>query len=212
MRGTAPATYQDLKQRAVDAVRARQTIDNIVRWRDHMPQNPFQNARQNCPFYYENNRYDDQRGQNRPLQRQWNSSNAPRNMNNTSVPMDLDRTWAAQQGYHRRGYQRYQGCVAALGERGGPQNYRPPNQTSDPRGACFKCRQMGHFARNCPRRRRQENINLLDCKNDDSIDIPPMPLLRDNVASVKQQLTSMTEQERDALAKEMGIDEDFSAA
>ncbi len=39
-----------------------------------------------------------------------------------------------------------------------------------------------------------------------------MPLLRDNVASVKQQLTSMTEQERDALAKEMGIDEDFSAA
>jgi len=30
MRGGAPPTYQDLKQRAVDAVRARQTIDNIV--------------------------------------------------------------------------------------------------------------------------------------------------------------------------------------
>ena len=39
-----------------------------------------------------------------------------------------------------------------------------------------------------------------------------MPLPRDKVASVKQQLTDMTEQERDALAKEMGIDEDFPAA
>ncbi len=71
---------------------------------------------------------------------------------------------------------------------------------------------MGHFARNCPRRRKQENINLLDCNDDDSIPIPPIPLPRDNVASVKQQLTNMTDQEQDALAKEMGLDEDFPAA
>ncbi len=71
---------------------------------------------------------------------------------------------------------------------------------------------MGHFTRNCPRRRKQANINLLDCEDEDSINIPPMPLPRDKVASVKQQLTDMTEQERDALAKEMGIDEDFPAA
>src|SRR5258708_4355296 len=36
MRGGAPPTYQDLKQKAVEAVRARQMIDNIVRWRDHV--------------------------------------------------------------------------------------------------------------------------------------------------------------------------------
>ncbi len=30
MRGGAPPTYQDLKQRAVEAVQARQTINNIV--------------------------------------------------------------------------------------------------------------------------------------------------------------------------------------
>src|SRR5713226_7569716 len=33
MRGGTPLTYQDLKQKAVEAVRTRQTIDNIVRWR-----------------------------------------------------------------------------------------------------------------------------------------------------------------------------------
>ncbi len=71
---------------------------------------------------------------------------------------------------------------------------------------------MGHFARNCPRKRKQANINLLDCEDNDSINIPPIPLARDKVASVKQQLTSMTDQERDALVKEMGIDEDFPAA
>ena len=36
--------------------------------------------------------------------------------------------------------------------------------------------------------------------------------VRDKVALVKQQLSSMTEQEWDALAKEMGIDEDFPIA
>jgi len=44
MRGGVPPTYQDLKQRAVEAVQSKQTIDNIVRWRDHLPQNPFQNS------------------------------------------------------------------------------------------------------------------------------------------------------------------------
>src|SRR5258708_3815461 len=116
MRGGTPLTYQDLKQKAIEAVRACQMIDNIVQWRDHVLQNPFSGNRQNRPFYYRNNRYDDQRGQNHPPPRQWNSSNAPRQMNNAPVPMDLDRTRAARQGYCRRGYQRYQGHVAALEE------------------------------------------------------------------------------------------------
>src|SRR5258708_13708329 len=66
MRGGAPSTYQDLRQKAVEAVRARQTIDNILRWRDHVPQNPFPKNRQTRPFYYRNNQYDDQRRQDRP--------------------------------------------------------------------------------------------------------------------------------------------------
>ena len=90
MRGGAPPTYQDLKQRVVEAVRSKQTINNIIQWRDRLPQNPFPNSNQPCPFYFGSNQYDDQRGQNYPQQRQWTSSNAPCQMNNTPVPMDLD--------------------------------------------------------------------------------------------------------------------------
>ena len=72
---------------------------------------------------------------------------------------------------------------------------------------------MGHYARNCPKRKKKESINLIDYDEcDESIDIPPAPIPRDSVASMKQQLTNMTPQERDTLAKEMGIDEDFQTA
>src|SRR5258708_7469942 len=120
-----------------------------------------------------------------------------------------------RQGYRGRGYQAYEGYkgpVAKLGEPGGPQPYQPPNRNPAPRGACFECGQMGHYARNCPRKKKQERINLIDYDDDESIQIPPAPVPRDKVASVKQQLTSMTPKERDTLAKEMGIDEDFQTA
>src|SRR5258708_30232843 len=99
-------------------------------------------------------------------------------------------------------------------KRGGPRNYQPPNcmPTTGPQGACFECGQMEHFARNCPRKQRQANINLLNFNDNDEITTEPIAPVRDKVALVKQQLSSMTEQERDALAKEMGIDEDFPTA
>ncbi len=71
---------------------------------------------------------------------------------------------------------------------------------------------MGHFTRNCPRKWRQANINLLNFDDDNKTSIESMIPVRDKVASVKQQLSSMTEQEQGALAKEMGIDEDFPTA
>src|SRR5260370_17218950 len=102
MRGGAPPNYQDLKQKAVEAVHARQTIDNIVRWRDHVPQNPFPNTRPNRPFYFGNKRYDDQRGQGHFQNRQWNSSNAPQQMNTAPVPMNLYPPRPPQRGNQSR--------------------------------------------------------------------------------------------------------------
>src|SRR5260370_10637875 len=136
-------------------------------------------------------------------------------MNNAPIPMDLNRGRMPQQGYRGRGYQAYhgyQGRVAPFGEPGGPQPYRPPNRNPAPSGACVECRQMGHYARNWPRRKKQERINLIDYDDEDSINIPAAPIPRDSVASVKQQLTDMTPKERESLAKEMGIDEDFQTA
>jgi hypothetical protein len=115
----APPTYQDLKQRMVDAVRAHQTIDNILKWRNAMaptPLNPFHpNNQRGRPFYWGNQQYSDRQGRDQP-QQQWNSFTAPRNMNNTPVPMDVDRARA----YRGRGFQ---GRVTTLNEPGGPKGY-----------------------------------------------------------------------------------------
>jgi len=128
--------------------------------------------------------------------------------------MDLNQTRVNQSWERGRGYQGYQGQVAVIEERGGPWNYQPLNcmPTAGPQGACFECGQMGHFTRNCPRKWRQANINLLDFNNDNEIPTKPIAPVWDKVALVKQQLSSMMEQEWDALAKEMGIDEDFPTA
>jgi hypothetical protein len=112
----APPTYQDLKQQTINAVRVHQTIDNILKWRNNTfstPSNPFRPSNQwGHPFYWGNQQYDSQQTKEQP-QQHWNSSNAPRNINNMPVPMDID--WA-------RAYQgrRYQGRVATLDKPGGP--------------------------------------------------------------------------------------------
>jgi hypothetical protein len=93
----APPTYQDLKQCTVDAVWAHQTIDNILKWRNTMtstPSTPFcPNNFRGRPFYWGNQCYDNGQGRGQPRQ-PWNSFTAPKNMNNTLVPMDVDRARA----------------------------------------------------------------------------------------------------------------------
>ncbi len=42
---------------------------------------------------------------------------------------------------------------------------------------------MGHFARNCPRKRRQANINLLDFNDNDEIMTKPIAPVRDKVCN-----------------------------
>jgi hypothetical protein len=67
---------------------------------------------------------------------------------------------------------------------------------------------MGHFARNCPRKPRRANINLIDLQEEGPSDdkLVPTP---GKVVSIKEQLVRMTDKEREELAREMGVAEDF---
>jgi hypothetical protein len=70
---------------------------------------------------------------------------------------------------------------------------------------------MGHFARNCPQKPWRANINLIDLQEEGPSDDELVPTLG-KVASIKEQLIRMTDKEREELAKEMGVAEDFPAA
>ena len=80
--------YRTLRQKAIDAIKARQAVDDILKHRRlgrNVPRIPFRPLQQQ-----------QQQQQNRPFQGNWrnnqfNSSNAPRRFNNMPVPMDVDR-------------------------------------------------------------------------------------------------------------------------
>jgi zinc knuckle protein len=128
-------------------------------------------------------------------------------MNNAPVPIDIN--WART--YQER---RYQGRVTALNEPGGPKScleWGRGNPGGTSRGFWFKCSQMGHFAQNCPQRPKRANINLINLQEEGPSNDKIMPA-RNRVASIKEQLTKMTDKERGQLAKEMRVAEDFPTA
>src|SRR6266851_6766237 len=87
---------------------------------------------------------------------QYNSTNAPRWMNNVPVPMDLSRGRAP---FNHRGGQQG-GQSQWRGARGNvAQTDMPPPQI---KGPCFKCGKQGHCARECHSRMQINYMNYLD--------------------------------------------------
>src|SRR5258708_22457831 len=131
---------------------------------------------------------------NRNSIRNWmptvNSSNAPPAFNNRPVPMDLSHSRAPTRWGQQRGNARNRVAQTT------------PHTNNN---ACFECGQMGHYARNCPTRRRRTTANLIDFDEerfDDETAVDP----RENsthgkINAPRHELMGMPQEERDRLAK-----------
>src|SRR5216683_3324031 len=95
----SPQDYYDLKNKTILVVKNQQLLRAI------------KNSATTTPF-----QQNFQRPQYVPRPPQYNSSNAPRNLNNTPVPMDLSRGRTPPNQWPRTDTQQSRGNVAQLGE------------------------------------------------------------------------------------------------
>jgi hypothetical protein len=82
--------------------------------------------------------------------------------------------------------------------------------------ACFHCRQVGHFIWSCPQKqgRRSNNYaNLIDFNLNKEAEMEEQPMPQQSkVATLWAQLEALTKEDKDQLAKEMGVTKDFHLA
>jgi len=143
-----------------------------------------------------------------PPATQYNSTNAPRWMNNVPVPMDLG--WTRTPNWRSNNRAHTQGNATGFGP--APQNNTTRPVPGNTNNNCFECGQTGHYARNCPHRRcqGQTKANLINFNEEyDNYEGFETPT---RIEDIKQQLNAMSLDKKAKLAKEMGVLEDFPTA
>jgi Zinc knuckle len=76
-------------------------------------------------------------------------------------------------------------------------------QCSCPKGPCFNCRKMGHFAKDC-HSNPSSNINYMDTVDNNMQYVPqPNTTSHANVAQLKAQIDALSTEDNDALIEAM---------
>jgi Zinc knuckle len=83
------------------------------------------------------------------------------------------------------------------------------NPPCHPKGSCFNCREMGHFAAQCLK--STPRVNYMDYKEPNQIPMPTIQL-QINVAMLKAQIDALSPQDNETLISMMKEPQDFHKA
>ena len=201
---TTVETYNQMKKKVISITTSQHIIHALYKQlaRNPPPQSNFQTNWQTWGQCFQSN-------QNQLSQRQgfgqtpFNSATAPKAWNNQPVPMDLDQTRVPRGNWRGWGRGSQRGNVAQVEDTQIQRGIQ---------GACFNCREQGHFARNCPTKQKHTNTHttqLIDWNPEDNESESRTMV----VDSICQQLNALPKEDQEELMTRMGAQEgNFSEA
>jgi Retrotransposon gag protein len=189
-------TYDSIKERAIAVTKSKQLISAIKGRHNNAFQNTFGQRQPYQPFFQCNN----YQGQCLQQCTQFNSSNTLPHMNNQVVPMDTSARTCAP--VNCRFCNQFRSNAVQTGQ----DNQHPRL----PKGPCFKCGHMGHFACEC---HSSTQINMMDYQdnNQDNLQDPMEPEIN-CIARICMEIGTLSKDGEERLIEVLGSTEGFQQA